>query len=508
MNHATTDSSASTERIEREPAPRDPSIVPSRRRQPAATEAKDYRHAGETRKNIPPAKIAAEGPVPKVEKAKYAYSPHLPPRLRFDPIAKGDRLLELIAAAGMRALNRDESKELAAGVAVHEPWLEWAGKREEDAGRSFEVDPIALHIHERLSAQAICRMAARQDVQRDLFADPRQSYREAVQFYRHDMEWTNRLILGESAQVMASLGRRERLNGKVQMIYMDPPYGIKFASNFQPEILTRLAHDAKADKHLTREAETVRAYRDIWRLGKHSYLSYLRERLVVARELLKPCGSIFVQINDESCHLVRLVLDEVFGASNFVSQISFQTTSGFETKTIATLGDYLLLVCTRQRAAKGAEGLCRTASDTREGKRALGFLRGSQLPRSQGRREARARCPYRRGALLYKPRRPYRVKAQLPTTSTLRHDRAGLTGRLRLRIGRRTTPPGCGDWPVRTASMWPGTVSGTDGMQRTTHIRIARQHLDGHDYGQFHGAKTLCGTDQHQGRRALSSLGH
>ena len=156
------------------------------------------------------------------------------------------------------------------------------------------------------------------------------------------MEWTNRLILGECAQVMASLGRREGLNGKVQMIYMDPPYGIKFASNFQPEIRKRLAHDAKADKHLTRDAETVRAYRDIWRLGKHSYLAYLRERLAVAHELLTPSGSIFVQINDESCHLVRLVLDEVFGVSNFVSQISFQTTSGFKTKTIATLGDYLL----------------------------------------------------------------------------------------------------------------------------------------------------------------------
>ena len=313
-----------------------------RRRKPAVKEAKDYRHEGETRKNIPPAKIAGEGQVPEVGRVEYSYSPHLPPHLRFDRTEKADRLMELVMAAAARALDEDEIKELVAGIAVHEPWLEWTGKHDQDAKGRFEVDPIALHIHERVSTQAICRVAARDDLQRDLFADPRHPYREAVQFYSHDMRWTNRLILGECAQVMASLGRREGLNGKIQMIYMDPPYGIKFASNFQPEILKRLAHDAKADKDLTREAETVRAYRDTWRLGKHSYLAYLRERLAVAHELLKPSGSIFVQINDESSHLVRLVLDQVFGVSNFVSQISFQTTSGFQTKTIGTLGDYLL----------------------------------------------------------------------------------------------------------------------------------------------------------------------
>lgn len=206
------------------------------RRKPAGAEAKDYRHEGETRKNIPPAKIAGEGRVPNVGQVEYSYSPHLPPRLRFDATAKADRLMALVTAARTRSLDQDESRELSAGIAVHEPWLEWTGKHE-GAAAGFEVDPIALHIHERVSTQAICRVAAREDVQRDLFADPRHPYREAVQFYRHDMEWTNRLILGECAQVMASLGRREGLNGKVQMVYMDPPYGIKFASNFQPEIL-------------------------------------------------------------------------------------------------------------------------------------------------------------------------------------------------------------------------------------------------------------------------------
>src|SRR6185503_14635291 len=178
----------------------------------------------------------------------------------------------------------------------------------------FAVDPVALHIHERVSAQAILRVAAREDVQRDLFADPQQQYHEAVQFYQHDIDWTNRLILGDSLQVMASLARREDLAGKVQMIYMDPPYGIKFASNFQPEIGRRDVKDKEQD--LTREPEMVKAYRDTWTLGIHSYLSYLRDRLIVARELLADTGSIFVQISSENLHRVRTLLDEVFHATN------------------------------------------------------------------------------------------------------------------------------------------------------------------------------------------------
>lgn len=149
-----------------------------------------------------------------------------------------------------------------------------------------------LHIHERVSTQALLKVATRQDVTRDLFADPEQEYREAVQFYQHDVDWTNRLILGDSLQVMASLARREDLAGKVQMIYMDPPYGIKFGSNFQPEIGRRDVKDREVD--LTREPEMVKAYRDTWTLGVHSYLSYLRDRLLIAKELLTDSGSIFI----------------------------------------------------------------------------------------------------------------------------------------------------------------------------------------------------------------------
>ncbi|MGE3978482.1 MAG: site-specific DNA-methyltransferase, partial [Nitrospira sp.] len=181
---------------------------------------------------------------------------------------------------------------------------------------------------------------AREDVERDLFADPQQDYAKAVQFYQHDVDWTNRMILGDSLQVMASLARREDLAGKVQMIYIDPPYGIKFASNFQPQLGQRDVKDREQD--LTREPEMVKAYRDTWTLGIHSYLAYLRDRLTMAKELLSDTGSIFVQISDENLHRMRCVMEEVFGPDNFCSLITFQKTTGSTTKTIPTTSDYLL----------------------------------------------------------------------------------------------------------------------------------------------------------------------
>ena len=205
----------------------------------------------------------------------------------------------------------------------HEPWLEWSGKREKPW---FEVDPVALHMHERISTQAILRVLAREDMDRDLFADPQHDYAKAVQFYQHDMDWANRMILGNSLQVMASLARREDLASKVQMIYLDPPYGISFRSNFQPQLGQLNVKDREQD--LTREPEMVKAYRDTWTLGIHSYLAYLRDRLVMARELLADAGSIFVQISDENLHRVQCVMDEVFGAENAMPFIVFRKTTG------------------------------------------------------------------------------------------------------------------------------------------------------------------------------------
>lgn len=297
----------------------------------------DYRYPEATRKNNPPANIAAEGFVPLVPKAEYYYSPRRPPELSFDSAALTDQLPELLYKATQEPLTKEQANVLAQALQIHEPWLEWAGKREKHA---FTVDPVALHIHERVSAQAILQVAARQDVNRSLFADPQQQYNEAVQFYRHDVNWSNRLILGDSLNVMSSLALREDLTGKVQMIYMDPPYGIKFRSNFQPEINKREVKDQ--DVYLTREPEMVKAYRDTWVLGIHSYLSYLRDRLYCARELLTDSGSMFLQINDRNLHHVRELLDEVFGPNNFVALITFRTTSNLVSGTIGTNSDYLL----------------------------------------------------------------------------------------------------------------------------------------------------------------------
>jgi adenine-specific DNA-methyltransferase len=283
----------------------------------------DYRHRHASRLNIPPAGLAARGEIVREKKVQYAYNPHLVPALRFDGTGGADRISALLEQAEKRQLTADEVKLLQEAFRNHEPWLEWAGKREQPY---CVADPVALHLHERISAQAILRVVKREDIQRDLFADPEQDYREAVQFYRHPMDWTNRMILGDSLAVMASLARREALAGKVQMIYMDPPYGIKYASNFQPEVGRR---DVKGrDEDLTREPEMVKAYRDTWTLGVHSYLSYLRDRLLLCRELLADTGSVFVQISDENLHRVRAVSRNATSQSWTSTALSSKRSSG------------------------------------------------------------------------------------------------------------------------------------------------------------------------------------
>jgi adenine-specific DNA-methyltransferase len=297
----------------------------------------DYRHEDAKRKNIPPAGLAAQGKIRERPKVHYAYNPHLPPILRFDKTGKTDQLPELLETARSRPLTLEEAEVFAEALRKQEPWLEWAGKQEK---KGFEVDPVALHIHERVATQAILKVVAREDVQRNLFADPQLEYQKAVQFYQHDVDWSNRVILGDSLQVMASLARREDLAGKVQMVYMDPPYGIQFRSNFQPEIGDKDVKDKESD--LTREPEMVKAYRDTWTLGVHSYLSYLRDRLVLCRDLLTEAGSIFVQISDENLHRVRDILDEVFLPSNFIVQITY-TKKGSQTgEFVPPINEYLL----------------------------------------------------------------------------------------------------------------------------------------------------------------------
>ena len=322
--------------------------MPRKKRTTQQKEVQDYRHDTATRKNNPPAGIAAQGKIQETPKREYAYNPHLPPNLRSDPNGDADKLPELLQIAQQRALSADEAKTLADALQHHGPWLEWAGKLET---RSFTVDPVALHIHERVSAKAILKVAERQNVQRELFADPQQDYSKAVDFYQHDVDWANRLILGDSLTVMSSLAHREDLAGKVQMIYIDPPYGIKFASNFQPTVFQRDVKDREQD--LTREPEQIKAYRDTWTLGVHSYLAYLRDRLIVAKDLLTDSGSLFVQISDENIHRVRCIMDEVFGSENFISQLVFtKTRSLVSSDFVTTICDYILWYAKDRNLAK------------------------------------------------------------------------------------------------------------------------------------------------------------
>lgn len=220
------------------------------------------------------------------------------------------------------------------------PFLNWAGKAER---QQVTVPTLPLFVHERHSTQAILdtlQSHKATGTNLDLFGDTGLDVADKLDAYEHKGPWTNRLVLGDSLQVMNSLLEYEGMGGQVQMLYFDPPYGVKYGSNFQPFVRkNRVNHGA--DDEMIREPEMVKAYRDTWELGLHSYLTYLRDRLMLARELLTPSGSIFVQISDDNVHHVREVLDEVF-PGGFVSQISFQTTSGFESSTLPTVGDFLL----------------------------------------------------------------------------------------------------------------------------------------------------------------------
>jgi adenine-specific DNA-methyltransferase len=172
-----------------------------------------------------------------------------------------------------------------------------------------------------------------------------------TEFYQHDANWSNRMILGDSLSVMASLAEREGLRGKVQCIYIDPPYGIRFNSNFQWSTTSRDVKDGNRD-HITREPEQVKAFRDTWRDGIHSYLTYLRDRLTVARDLLADTGSIFVQIGDENVHRVRALMEEVFGESNHISTITVQKTYGFSSDAISNVCDYLIWFGRQKQSTK------------------------------------------------------------------------------------------------------------------------------------------------------------
>lgn len=225
-----------------------------------------------------------------------------------------------------------------------DPFLSWAGKAE---GMSFEVQNVSLHIHERIDPQrivkAFLKKKEQKEFQPDLFERPDNEppLTKAIDFYKHEQDWANRLIAGDSLLVMNSLLKKEGMAGKVQMVYLDPPYGIKYNSNFQPFVNKRDVKDNN-DADIPAEPETIRAFRDTWELGIHSYLTHLRERLLLAHDLLHDSGSCFVQISDENVHHVREIMDEVFGRENFVSLISLKKSGAQTTEYIPTICDYLV----------------------------------------------------------------------------------------------------------------------------------------------------------------------
>ena len=227
-----------------------------------------------------------------------------------------------------------------------DPQLVWKGKDQQDS-KDLEVPVVPVYIQEKIHPQALMedfRRTAKegQPAQVDLFSDFNGiKFEEMVDFYHHEQNWSNRMILGDSLLVMTSLAEKEGLKGKVQMIYIDPPYGIRFDSNWQVSTRKRDVKDGRAED-ATRQPEQIRAFRDTWNLGIHSYLAYLRDRLIAARELLADSGSVFVQIGDENVHLIRSLLDEVFGSENYAAIINYTKTSGQTAKYLPVTTDYIL----------------------------------------------------------------------------------------------------------------------------------------------------------------------
>ena len=336
-------------------------MSPTRKKPAGPTPVESTRHA-DTRVNIPTGELA-------------------------DFVADAERL------PGTALYPRDASLD---------PQLVWKGKDEQDLAEYLQVSTVPVYIQEKVDPRALVEnlrataAAGDREPELTLFDDfDGLEFDQLVDFYAHEGNWSNRLILGDALLVMNSLAEKENLRGKVQMVYVDPPYGIRFGSNWQVSTRKRDVRDGK-DTDVTRQPEQIKAFRDTWELGIHSYLAYLRDRLTVARDLLTESGSCFVQIGDENVHLVRNVLDEVFGSENFVSLITFKTTSGAGsfaggTNVLAAVNNYILWYARdiaavkyrqvyREKSLEGAGGAQYTWIEEPDGSR---------------RRSARSRSPIR-----------------------------------------------------------------------------------------------------------------
>ena len=309
-----------------------------------AQRAENYKHPESTNPMRPDVGTQAQFKKKKPP-ATYRYDSSLSPALECDGQNPAREQGEMAIRQILEAKSLEEAKRAAQQLrALSKPFLNWAGKAER---LSFDVPTLPLFVHERLSTKAIIDTlgAHKRDKQQtmfELFGDAQHSVTDQVlKAYEHRDKWVNRMILGDSLVVMNSLLHYEGMGGQVQMIYVDPPYGVKFGSNFQPFVRKRdVVHGD--DEDMTREPEMVQAYRDTWEMGLHSYLTFLRDRLLLSRDLLHPTGSIFVQINDENLHHVREVMGEIFGAENAVAIITFQKTASATADLIATTPDFIL----------------------------------------------------------------------------------------------------------------------------------------------------------------------
>lgn len=317
-----------------------------------------YRHA-DKRMNNPQVGLVNENTDPGQPQTTWSYDPHIDPALAFDSSrAQIETLIDNALASGDEAAMRAALEELKR---MQSPYLNWAGKAERT---SFDIDTVSLHVHERIDAMSILAAVRKRmhevkagkaspAVQPDLFNAPFENLplRDALDFYKHERGWANRLVAGDSLLVMNSLLQKESMAGQVQMIYIDPPYGIKYGSNFQPFVDKRDVKDRR-DEDLTQEPEMIKAFRDTWELGIHSYLTYLRDRLLLARELLSESGSVFVQISDENLHHVRELIDEVFGKESFIAQINFKSMMPLESGRIESVFDYVVWYAKNKKHVK------------------------------------------------------------------------------------------------------------------------------------------------------------
>ncbi|MDD9823611.1 MAG: site-specific DNA-methyltransferase, partial [Gammaproteobacteria bacterium] len=304
--------------------------------------ARDYRHKEEALLRPESGAQDVFPPAKRKPPRTWRYDSSLSPELAWDEAevrGKGERLIREIIDSG----DLDQARRAAEKLkSLSASFLNWSGKAERG---SLTVPTLPLFVHERLSTQAVLATLKRRHPRRgqtlDLFGESERSIGEKIRgAYEHLNGWQNRLILGDSLQVMNSLLEYEGLGGQVQMIYMDPPYGVKFGGNFQPFVRQRNVKDGD-DNAINREPEMIKAYRDTWTLGIHSWLTYMRDRLLLAREMLSDSGSCFVQISDENVHLVRCLMDEVFGRENFVSFISYRTSAPLGSKYIPHITDYI-----------------------------------------------------------------------------------------------------------------------------------------------------------------------